>query len=103
MAKNDPIDDALLARVTKVIRDIWVGGRLGFGDRPADMAAPAIRRWQSSVRRAVPQDDGQARVQDLARGSALRAAGKFSRGVSSDKYLPFADAIAEVMLEQTAP
>jgi hypothetical protein len=60
-----------VAEVERAIAELWEQGCPVAG-HPQEMAAIAIRRWFSSARRGIDQQDLQARINDLVKGLIAR-------------------------------
>lgn len=91
-AEKDAHNQDLIDRVT---RALWIAYRSNIaiacaGDDFADLAHRIVRRWRSSTRRGVAQDDIEARIRDLAKGIARQ-------GSVSDPDIAAAKAAAAVL------
>src|SRR5262245_24373648 len=67
MKKLPPIDPAILAMAAAAVRAAWDAG-CPVATAPEEKAHVAIRRWRTSQRRGISQDDMPARIRDMAMG-----------------------------------
>ncbi|WP_145085870.1 hypothetical protein [Anatilimnocola aggregata] len=84
----------LIAQITKVASKHQAAGTICYLNYD-EVAAPAIRRWASSNRRGVPQNNLELRIRDLAK--ALTLPEKSGRRTVHKSTLELAAAIAACM------
>lgn len=75
LRQRDPAKHRHQDKIDGVSRALWIAYReniaIAFaGEDFAELARRIVRRWLSSARRGVPQDDLDARIRDLAKGIA---------------------------------
>lgn len=93
MAKNKPIDVALVERVIAAMKYGWIVGDLTPGE-PEKAAVLYVRRWRSYARRGIKQGDREARIRDLARCISFQG--------DSQLYKRAAERIATVLESDSA-
>ena len=69
MATREHLDTALIEQVTAVVARCYTAGDYLHVDYK-EVAPYAIKRWRTSTRRRVPQNDRERRIYDLAKGLA---------------------------------
>jgi len=96
MEPRGKADAVLAAKVTAVVAKCYTAGSYLHVDYK-EVAPYAIRRWRTSARRDVPQDDRERRIYDLAKGLAsikLR-----TRSSPLPAHVKVAEAIADCLMK----
>jgi hypothetical protein len=91
-------DAQIIERLTAVVGDCYIAGHC-CGPDYKEIAPYAIKRWRSSKRRGVPQDDQKRRIYDLAKG--LASIGLQRRATVLPSHEVVAAAIAKCLTEDS--